>query len=40
MSIQQLKDRTQKLGVDIILACRDHFSNSEADRIIRRQLIR
>lgn len=40
MSIKSLKDRTQQLGVDVILECEKSLGNSEAERIIKRQLIR
>ena len=40
MSIEQLKLRMQNLGVNIILKSGANFDNSEADRIIKRQIIR
>ena len=40
MSIEQLKLRMQNLGVNIILKSGASFDNSEADRIIKRQIIR
>ena len=40
MRIEQLKLRMQNLGVQIILKSEANFDNSEADRIIKRQIIR
>ena len=40
MRIEQLKLRMQNLGVHIILKGGENFDDSEADRIIKRQIIR